>query len=91
MKILVTGQASYIGSHIVSFLGSKDCYIIVFNNLITGYEENVNCKLIFVNSRSGDLTELVSKSVLSKNKLNWTTKFSDIESIISSICKIYNR
>ncbi len=38
MKILVTGGAGYIGSHIVKSLGEKGYDIIVFDNLSFGHE-----------------------------------------------------
>ncbi|HEX7534421.1 MAG TPA: UDP-glucose 4-epimerase GalE [Syntrophales bacterium] len=38
MKILVTGGAGYIGSHIVNALGEYGHDIIVFDNLSTGHE-----------------------------------------------------
>lgn len=38
MKILVTGGAGYIGSHVVKALGEKGYEIIVYDNLSTGHE-----------------------------------------------------
>ncbi len=38
MKILVTGGAGYIGSHIVKALGEKGHDIIVYDNLSFGHE-----------------------------------------------------
>jgi UDP-glucose 4-epimerase len=38
MKILVTGGAGYIGSHVVKVLGQKGCEILVYDNLSTGHE-----------------------------------------------------
>ncbi|PJC75572.1 MAG: UDP-glucose 4-epimerase GalE, partial [Syntrophobacterales bacterium CG_4_8_14_3_um_filter_58_8] len=38
MKILVTGGAGYIGSHVVKALGEAGHEIIVFDNLSTGHE-----------------------------------------------------
>ena len=38
MKILVTGGAGYIGSHIVKALGENGYDIIVFDNLSYGHE-----------------------------------------------------
>lgn len=38
MKILVTGGAGYIGSHVVKALGQKGYEILVYDNLSTGHE-----------------------------------------------------
>jgi len=38
MKILVTGGAGYIGSHVVKALGEAGHEIVVFDNLFTGHE-----------------------------------------------------
>ena len=40
-KILVTGGAGYIGSHVVKLLGKKGFDIIVVDNLSTGHRESV--------------------------------------------------
>lgn len=39
-KILITGSAGFIGSHLVDFLLSKNFKVVGFDNLITGSEEN---------------------------------------------------
>ncbi len=41
MRILVTGGAGYIGSHVVKQLGEKDFDILVVDNLSTGHKEAV--------------------------------------------------
>jgi UDP-glucose 4-epimerase len=41
MSILVTGGAGYIGSHVVSLLGTETKDIIVLDNLSTGRRENI--------------------------------------------------
>jgi UDP-glucose 4-epimerase len=41
MSILVTGGAGYIGSHVISLLGSTGKDIIVLDNLSTGRRENI--------------------------------------------------
>lgn len=40
-KILITGGAGFIGSHLCDFLLSKDYKIICLDNLITGKEDNI--------------------------------------------------
>lgn len=43
MKVLVTGGAGYIGSHVVRQLGEAGHDIIVYDNLSTGYPWAVTC------------------------------------------------
>ena len=47
MKSLVVGGAGYIGAHIVDLLCSKGYDTYVFDNLSTGFKENLNKKAIF--------------------------------------------
>ena len=39
MKILVTGGAGYIGSHVVKALGEKGYDVLVVDNLVKGHKE----------------------------------------------------
>lgn len=54
MKVLVTGGAGYIGSHVVKQLGAAGHDIIVYDNLSTGYEWAVTCGELIV----GDLADV---------------------------------
>jgi UDP-glucose 4-epimerase len=47
MKVLVTGGAGFIGSHIVDHLISNNYEAIVVDNLSTGKEENINSSAVF--------------------------------------------
>ncbi len=47
MKIMVTGGAGFIGSHIVDRLISQGHDVIIIDNLLTGSKENINSKAIF--------------------------------------------
>ena len=47
MKVLVTGGAGFIGSHIVDALIGQGINAVVVDNLFTGYERNVNPKASF--------------------------------------------
>ena len=40
-KVLVTGGAGYIGSHIVKALGERGCPVVVLDNLSTGHRDAV--------------------------------------------------
>lgn len=61
-KILVTGGAGYIGSHIVNLLGLSDSEMIIYDNLSTGRKESVVAGELVV----GDLADLEKLSSLMK-------------------------
>jgi UDP-glucose 4-epimerase len=54
MKVLVTGGAGYIGSHVVDMLIGRDYEVVVIDNLYTGHREAVHPKAEFV---QGDLLD----------------------------------
>lgn len=47
MKILVTGGAGFIGSHVVDALVERDDEVVIVDNLSTGFERNINPKAKF--------------------------------------------
>jgi len=57
MKVLVTGGAGYIGSHMVDLLIEHDFEVVVFDNLYTGHAQAVHPKATFV---KGDLLNQVA-------------------------------
>jgi UDP-glucose 4-epimerase len=56
MKVLVTGGAGYIGSHVVDLLINRDYEVVVIDNLYTGHREAVHQAAVFV---EGDLLNKV--------------------------------
>jgi len=54
VKILVTGGAGYIGSHVVNALGHKGYEILVYDNLSTGHE----WALLYGRLVKGDLSDI---------------------------------
>ncbi len=54
MKVLVTGGAGYIGSHVVDMLIDRGYEVVVYDNLYTGHEESVHKKATFY---KGDLLD----------------------------------
>lgn len=63
MKILVTGGAGFIGSHIVDALIEKGHSVVVVDNLSTGKRENVNKKARFYKAdiKSRELEKIFQK------------------------------
>jgi UDP-glucose 4-epimerase len=61
MKILITGGAGYIGSHVVAALGEKGYEVLVYDNLSTGYRD----ALLYGRLVVGDLNDktLLEKTV----------------------------
>ena len=53
MNILLTGGAGYIGSHIVADLCDLGKDVIVYDNLSTGFKDNIHSNALFV---EGDIT-----------------------------------
>ena len=54
MKVLVTGGAGYIGSHVVELLLEQGHEVVVFDNLCTGFRESVHRDALLV---EGDLLD----------------------------------
>jgi nucleoside-diphosphate-sugar epimerase len=62
MKALVTGGAGFIGSHLVDFLLSQNCEVVVLDNLATGKREQVPAEVSFFHGDAGD-PELLAKAL----------------------------
>jgi UDP-glucose 4-epimerase len=54
MKVLVTGGAGYIGSHVTDLLVTRGYDVVVFDNLYTGHVEAVHKDALFI---KGDLLD----------------------------------
>jgi len=64
-KILVTGGAGFIGSHIVDKLISQNNKVVIIDNLSTGQKENINKKARFYKA---DITNKKIKEIFKKEK-----------------------
>ena len=60
MKVLVTGGAGFIGSHVVDLLVQENCQVVIIDNLSTGLVENLNpaANFIKMDIRSNQILDL---------------------------------
>lgn len=64
-KVIVTGGAGFIGSHIADILIDNGYEVAIVDNLVTGNKENINRKSKFYNV---DITKPALKDVFEKEK-----------------------
>ena len=67
-KVLVTGGAGFIGSHIVDKLVASNIDVVIVDNLITGNKSNINNKAKFYNC---DITSNSLEDIFFKEKPNY--------------------
>jgi UDP-glucose 4-epimerase len=77
MKILIVGGAGYIGSHMVKYLGQRDCQVTTLDNLSNGYKNSV----LYGELIEGDLAnQSLLKQVFSNHRFDAVMHFaSDIQ------------
>ncbi len=61
MRVLVTGGAGYIGSHVVDLLVQRGFEVIVYDNLCAGHRQAVHRDAVFI---EGDLLDLKQTQAL---------------------------
>jgi len=82
MKILVTGGAGYIGSHVVKLLGEKGYEILIIDNLSKGHREAVLYgKLVVADLRDKE----VIKSILREFKPDAVIHFAAFIEVAESV------
>ncbi len=72
MKALVTGGAGFIGSHIVDELIRRDYYVVVYDNLSTGFERHLRLGL------THNRLQLVVGDILDYSKLVRSMKDAEL-------------
>ncbi len=65
-KVLITGGAGFIGSHLVDLLINKEFETIIIDNLSTGKEENINLKAKFYKTDLSNFQEV--RKIFEKEK-----------------------
>ncbi len=55
MRVLVTGGAGFIGSHLVTLLVEKGLEVVVFDSLVTGKRERIPAGVLFI---QGDIRDI---------------------------------
>ena len=61
-KVIITGGAGFIGSHLADKLINQGIEVIIIDNLSTGKKENLNPKALFVD---------IDLSTINVKKLHW--------------------
>lgn len=58
MKVLITGGAGFIGSNVADAYIEEGYDVLIYDNLVTGKEENINKKAVFVRADIRDFDTL---------------------------------
>tara|TARA_B100001057_G_scaffold491239_1_gene581059 strand:+ start:118 stop:1101 length:984 start_codon:yes stop_codon:yes gene_type:complete len=81
-KILITGGAGYIGSHVTEQLIKINKDVVILDNLKTGYKSLLNKKAIFI---KGDISNFkLLKSIISDNNISTIFHFAGLIDVIES-------
>jgi UDP-glucose 4-epimerase len=81
-KVLVIGGAGYIGSHIVDALCAKDYEVTVFDNLSSGFKENINSRAELV---IGDILKREDLDAVFKKGFDTIFHFAALKSVGESM------
>ena len=83
MKILVTGGAGFIGSHIVDAYINLGHKVVVIDNLSTGFRKNLNPKAKFYKVDIGDLPKI--EKIFQKEKPQIVNHHAAIAEVVKSL------
>lgn len=78
MKILVTGGAGFLGSHLCRKMLEQGDYVICLDNFITGTKENI--RVLLQNPSFKFVEHDISKPIFFKEKLDWVLHFASLAS-----------
>ncbi|MBV22390.1 MAG: epimerase [Parcubacteria group bacterium] len=77
-KILITGGAGFIGSHLVEYFLNKNYIVHIFDNFLTGFKKNIpNNKKCFFHKVDVNNFELISK-IMIKEKFDFIYHYSAV-------------
>ncbi len=74
MRVLVTGAAGFIGSHLVRFLLARECEVVAMDNFITGSRENLAG--VADDARFSLVRHDVSQHIAIDGPLDWVLHFA---------------
>ena len=74
MRVLVTGAAGFIGSHLVRFLLARECEVVAMDNFITGSRENLGG--VADDARFSLVRHDVSQRIAIDGPLDWVLHFA---------------
>ncbi|MGV8163071.1 MAG: UDP-glucose 4-epimerase GalE [Candidatus Nanoarchaeia archaeon] len=84
-NILVIGGAGYIGSHIVDALCNLNHKVIVFDNLSSGFKENLNKKAELI---VGDILNQKALEMIFQRKIDVVFHFAALKNVGESMTQI---
>ncbi len=81
-KVLITGGAGFIGSHLADALVARGCRVIIIDNLLNGSRRNINLKAKFFKA---DIGSSVIESIFKKVKPDIVFHFAARVDVVESI------
>ncbi len=84
-KILVIGGAGYIGSHIVDLLCDLNHDITVFDNLSSGFKENLDSNFYKLNFIKGDILNVSELDTVMKQDFDVVFHFAALKNVGESM------